>query len=920
MSASPSSPRVTTAVYDGLSRTTQTKMTSDPYGTDYVNITYDGVNHVASMSNPFRTTSDPTYGVITYSYDALGRKVVQFQSDGISTLQWCYDNLSYAGQTNCRSHFGTGSGTWIDVADESKNDRQLTADALGHTVEVAEEAVASSGTTSPLAMETDYTYGVLGNLSSVTQWGGPSGSSGARTRSFSYDSLLRLIQTYNPENGWICYGTTGGAAPNGSNCTESYDANGNLLAKTDGRGFTNSFQYDALNRKTFESSTAPNTYNHYFYYDQPSQFGITFLNPVGRLTLTETALVVNNTTYLGAATVYWNHDQMGRVLGAMVCVPSGCNGSNIASSSWINLSDTYNAAGDIASYTDGFSTTVHDNYDGAGRISSVSTAQGSNAPVTLWTANGYSAIGLTQATFQNGEVETFSYDKRERRQSTSTDNSVGQVIYSEPLTFDSVGNVQTANDSINGNWTYTYDTLNRLTTAVSSNTGQGCQFTYDSFGNRKQESAFGGSCLSPAGFTFTSTSTNQIDQYCYDAAGNLVDEGPCPAPGTNHQFFYDGYGNLLSPNFNGSPRNSYAVDSMGRRVAKYSGGSIVQQYAYGQDGNPLVLVGPTGNWLQTNVYAGGRLLAEFAGSTSPTYFHTDHLGTVRLETGAQNVTCTNLPFGESLACSSGSNPAGIHFTSKEHDSESGNDYFGARYYAPSIGRFVSPDWSAVPWAVPYASLANPQSLNLYAYTTNNPLNFTDPTGHWHQKCKQVPASSVAQSDGVIVLTTSYQDCELVPDFSDYLSFLGDAFKSHFKHAWHSTAGFGRGMMDRWKEKVEDQEEGNSVVTDTNDTVGLLLPRVSEKAAKFLGPAGAVVSLANDPSPQNIALTGIGLIPGPDVPVAIYSVAQDGSEFIADYAINPVFKPDALQSDTIVGDGGVTLPDPGAVFDRGDGFN
>jgi RHS repeat-associated protein len=69
------------------------------------------------------------------------------------------------------------------------------------------------------------------------------------------------------------------------------------------------------------------------------------------------------------------------------------------------------------------------------------------------------------------------------------------------------------------------------------------------------------------------------------------------------------------------------------------------------------------------------------------------------------------------------------FTGKERDAESGNDYFGARYYASSMGRFLSPDWSAKVEPVPYAKLGDPQSLNLYAYVLNNPLVRFDPDGH-----------------------------------------------------------------------------------------------------------------------------------------------------------------------------------------------
>jgi RHS repeat-associated protein len=70
-------------------------------------------------------------------------------------------------------------------------------------------------------------------------------------------------------------------------------------------------------------------------------------------------------------------------------------------------------------------------------------------------------------------------------------------------------------------------------------------------------------------------------------------------------------------------------------------------------------------------------------------------------------------------------------TGKERDAESGNDYFGARYYASTMGRFLSPDWAAAPMPVPFAKLNNPQTLNLYAYVGNNPLNGIDPDGGWH---------------------------------------------------------------------------------------------------------------------------------------------------------------------------------------------
>ena len=63
------------------------------------------------------------------------------------------------------------------------------------------------------------------------------------------------------------------------------------------------------------------------------------------------------------------------------------------------------------------------------------------------------------------------------------------------------------------------------------------------------------------------------------------------------------------------------------------------------------------------------------------------------------------------------------YTGKERDTESGNDYFGARYNSSAMGRFLSPDPS-----MGSVALRNPQTWNRYAYALNNPLKFVDPTG------------------------------------------------------------------------------------------------------------------------------------------------------------------------------------------------
>ncbi len=93
---------------------------------------------------------------------------------------------------------------------------------------------------------------------------------------------------------------------------------------------------------------------------------------------------------------------------------------------------------------------------------------------------------------------------------------------------------------------------------------------------------------------------------------------------------------------------------------------------------------------------------------------------MRTASGVSSSTQTYYAYG-TVRTTSGTLPTDYTFTGQKLDASAGLMYYGARYYDAAIGRFAQPD-SIVP--NPY----NPQSLNRYSYTLNNPVRYTDPTG------------------------------------------------------------------------------------------------------------------------------------------------------------------------------------------------
>ena len=247
---------------------------------------------------------------------------------------------------------------------------------------------------------------------------------------------------------------------------------------------------------------------------------------------------------------------------------------------------------------------------------------------------------------------------------------------------------------------------------ASDSGGWSRTFAYDPYGNMWLT---GNSGIAVAGTTPTANvynaNSNRVNTMAYDGAGNQTVVNGNSAS-------YDGENRLVTvteaPAFGGGSE-TLLYDGLGQRVKKTMG-SAVTVYVYD---------------------AGGQLAAEYATATNTPpcqtcYLSRDHLGSVRLVTdGNGNVVARHdyLPFGEEVPANTAGRNAqfGVtdnldpKFTGQMRDSESGLDFFNARYFSAAQGRFTSPDPGSM-------DLSNPQSFNRYSYVRNNPMNATDPSG------------------------------------------------------------------------------------------------------------------------------------------------------------------------------------------------
>ncbi len=168
---------------------------------------------------------------------------------------------------------------------------------------------------------------------------------------------------------------------------------------------------------------------------------------------------------------------------------------------------------------------------------------------------------------------------------------------------------------------------------------------------------------------------------------------------------------------NSRPVTTFLYDGDGGRVKKIVGSSsttyIGSLFEKDQDGKAT-----------RHIFAGANRICSIEGSDAR-YFHSDHLGSSNVTTDASGnqVGLTEFsPYG-GVSRQTGTYEPKYKFTGKELDASTGLYFYGARYYDPELGRFISADTFV---QNPY----DPQSFNRYSYCRNNPINYVDPTGHF----------------------------------------------------------------------------------------------------------------------------------------------------------------------------------------------
>ncbi len=530
---------------------------------------------------------------------------------------------------------------------------------------------------------TSYVYDMAGDLIAVAD---PLGQVTRHT----YDDARRLVQsTYS----------------DGTTETFVYDNVGNMIAKTDQAARTLRYAYDDLDRVTTVTYPAGNVLRYIY-------------DPNGNV------LSVQN----GTANLWLAYDPLDRAISRSLNIPGDAN---------YTVSYGYDLVGNLLTlgYPDSLGTLTY-TYDSFYRVTSMSFGGSTIASFT------YRADGLLRSTsYGDGSLGTFTNDPRGFPMFNTVTagattlmnlsylvNGAGDIIQIldhassdvESFQYDNLDRIYIANGPW-GSYTYSFDAAgNRL-----SMDWYGITTTYYKYGAYNQLCASSTS----SGITCATPPSSSVTKYAYDPNGNFATR----TSSTTIGYTFDLDNRLVKvctdTPCTASNMYTFAYDGLGERIRE-TGPSGSQTYTntYVASGDQMLYMKSVAGSTTTKtvyLYAGKSLVATISGTTK-SYFHQDHLGNTRLVTqksgsSVRVVFTTDYdPFGVDTGAT-GTDP-NVKYTGQWFEAV-GLYWNHARYYDPTLGRFVSQD-------PVLGSLQSPGTLNRYAYGMGNPLRYEDTNGRF----------------------------------------------------------------------------------------------------------------------------------------------------------------------------------------------
>jgi RHS repeat-associated protein len=477
-----------------------------------------------------------------------------------------------------------------------------------------------------------------------------------------------------------------------------------LTRVTDPLGNKAYYQYDSVSNLVYtrdprSSSTTDNTYATSYSQTPLNQLD-TLTDPLGHQTRSTydgdgNTTAVSLPNGLNEGFTYYNNDLLDQET------------LNNAQGSAQSYTYTYSPGNSLSSVADSNGGSSSFTYDLAGRVTGSTDANGCSLGYT-WDRAG----NLTGLTEPNGTVQ-YNYGKTNQLLSIVLPDS--STIYYD---YDENGNVFQIRYPNNNDRKIGYYPNGWVDTIQDSGFTGDKTITYSYYNNgdiEEIDSSDNGN-INTTGSQYSNNPANEISGDTYDANGNMTASGACV-------YTYDAEDRLLSVQQGSSAIATYAYNYDGARRSK-TVGSVTTSYDWDASGNLVKESDTAGNTTYYYYTPGGSLIAMNKNGTTYIY-HKDNRGDIVSVTDENNNLVDQYQYDPrgNLTSQSGTLSQPFMYAGYYYDSETGFYYLKSRYYSPELGRFITKD--------DYGNIdyGNPQTLDLYSYANDNPVNNTDPSGN-----------------------------------------------------------------------------------------------------------------------------------------------------------------------------------------------